>query len=320
MTPESFNRYLKDPSQLNNQTVDELWMLVKEYPYFQVARMLLARNLHSTGHDAYPLSLRLAAAYAGDRSKLKALIDLKPFSAPALPEKAVLEDGSVESVQVLDFEVENLEVNNIPKVYQSDETDKNNKHEESQILRTEFPDFKATEPIIILEHPESGAELPQPVENLIFDSDEVVAGGNEVQPASIAEVIQNPLIANIFSRLSEVNIFELDSDGSDLGVQKTSVQIAENEHLHLHNELVDRFIREEPRIGAPKREFYNPEDKARESASLPDDIVSETLAKIYEQQGLYNMAEKIYEKLMLLIPEKSSYFAARINEIDNKRK
>ena len=75
MTPETFNRYLNDPSLLDNRTVDELWLLVKEYPYFQAARMLLARNLYNTGHEAYPLSLRLAAAYAGDRSRLKALIE-----------------------------------------------------------------------------------------------------------------------------------------------------------------------------------------------------------------------------------------------------
>ena len=78
MSPETFNRYLKDPSLLDNQSVEELWALVKEYPYFQVARMLLARNLYITGHEAYPFALRLASAYAGDRSKLKVLIEGKP--------------------------------------------------------------------------------------------------------------------------------------------------------------------------------------------------------------------------------------------------
>lgn len=257
MTPETFNRYLEDPSQLDTHTVDELWMLVKEYPYFQVARMLLARNLYSTGHDAYPLSLRLAAAYAGDRSKLKALIVGNPVGIISRPKKEILSNSPTELLQVINIDEGNAKDNEIPDVV-------------------------------------------------------------ERQEPGIRKVIYNPLIESIYSRLSEVQITE--SENSETSAQITEAIIAEKEQLILRNELVDKFIREEPRINAPKHEFYNPEDKARQSASLPEDFVTETLAKIYEQQGLYTMAVKIYEKLMLLIPGKSSYFAARINEIDNKRK
>ncbi len=248
MTPEKFNLYLKDPSLLDSQSVDELWMLVKEYPYFQVARMLLARNLHNTGHEAYPLSLRLAAAYAGDRSKLKFLIEGKP---------AGIKERVADQVQ-------------------------------KDVL------------------PEATVKFT--------DDDSIVK-----QP-DVARVIHNPLIENIFSRLSEIQLPDEELAASGMpGIEIVNIQ-GSGESLSTRNDLVDKFIREEPRISAPRREFYNPEDHARESKSFHEDFVSETLAKIYEQQGLYNMAVKIYEKLMLLIPEKSSYFAGQIKEIDKKRK
>lgn len=42
---------------------------------------------------------------------------------------------------------------------------------------------------------------------------------------------------------------------------------------------------------------------------------TETLARIYADQELYDRANEVYEKLILLYPEKSAYFAALKNDI-----
>jgi tetratricopeptide (TPR) repeat protein len=62
-------------------------------------------------------------------------------------------------------------------------------------------------------------------------------------------------------------------------------------------------------------------DKVKSESSdsdddLSDDFCTETLARIYEEQGYYDEAKRIYSKLILAYPEKNAYFASLIEKMD----
>jgi len=81
--------------------------------------------------------------------------------------------------------------------------------------------------------------------------------------------------------------------------------------------LVDRFIQTDPRISKPsKAEFFSPIQMAKKSVEDNDMIVSETLAKVYIDQGNTEKAIHIFRKLSLLYPDKSTYFAALILKLE----
>ena len=78
-------------------------------------------------------------------------------------------------------------------------------------------------------------------------------------------------------------------------------------------DLIDEFIKNSPKI-----EFSKEEKSGNEitiDAKIKDELITETLAKIYVTQKKFNKAIKAYDILSLKYPKKSSFFADQINYI-----
>jgi len=78
--------------------------------------------------------------------------------------------------------------------------------------------------------------------------------------------------------------------------------------------LIEDFIANRNR--KPKKEIYSDDNKAEESVEFHFDIVTETLAKVYLEQGNYKKAKAAYHQLSLKYPQKSSLFASQIELIE----
>ena len=68
-----------------------------------------------------------------------------------------------------------------------------------------------------------------------------------------------------------------------------------------------------------KVEFFTPQQAAKRSLEDHADLVTETLARIYEQQGNLAKAAQAYRKLALRTPERSAEFIARAMALEGRQ-
>lgn len=121
------------------------------------------------------------------------------------------------------------------------------------------------------------------------------------------------------TEISEVPSLTVSLSADQKSQTPASFDPAEKDHeIKDKKALIERFIATEPKIVPSKAEFYSPANQARKSVEEHEDLVSETLANIYREQGNFLKARSCFEKLGLLHPEKSRYFAALVKEIDDQ--
>lgn len=78
-------------------------------------------------------------------------------------------------------------------------------------------------------------------------------------------------------------------------------------------DLIDEFIKNSPKIKI--NNDYDVKSSFKTDQKIKDELITETLAKIYVKQEKFNKAIKAYEILSLKYPKKSSFFADQINDI-----
>ena len=78
-------------------------------------------------------------------------------------------------------------------------------------------------------------------------------------------------------------------------------------------DLIDEFIKNSPKIKI--NNDYDVKSSFKTDQKIKDELITETLAKIYVKQEKFNKAIKAYKILSLKYPKKSSFFADQINDI-----
>ncbi|HTN19372.1 MAG TPA: hypothetical protein VL125_02810, partial [Pelobium sp.] len=134
------------------------------------------------------------------------------------------------------------------------------------------------------------------------------------KPASVKK--EAPVEQSLNHQIAE-NIFHL-RGADEIGSTNMQNQTVPFDFRRKEFQIIEKFIKEEPQIKPPAPNKIDTENKAKKSSEDANQVVSETLAKIYVEQMLYHKALDVYKKLSLKYPEKSTYFASQIKYLELK--
>ncbi len=160
------------------------------------------------------------------------------------------------------------------------------------------------EPVQVVPEPLVPAPEPKPVAPAVRTS-EPAAKKPKQQTAQASQVANEPTSPTLPASptiLSPFAQFLVNLEGSNIPKGE---------------ELIDQFLSGNPRISKLSKDAPAPVVRTEPDAQVTG-LVTETLARMYAEQGHVAKAIQAYEILKLRVPEKSSIFAARIEALKTK--
>jgi hypothetical protein len=324
MDKQLLQTYLKKPESLDKSSLKELEDLIKEFPYFQTAWVLLAKNLNNLNDHRFENTLRKTATYAPDRGRLFQII-MKDISEKVEPaekqDKASKADTTGKDSQTkprtgeLKQQTEKAKSEQVQKKKADIREDKNRPPADKPKTTTK-PDDKSGEKDLNdvlqqrlnelkkkINHPQETEHKTKESETTelkaedFFSALPTVSTRNKAQQYSLKELEHNRK-----PKKTE------QAPKRDKTMPRTKKQA-----------LLDKFIESENEIEGPRvstdKETGKRQKTVEQTFENSNELVSDTLAKIYIKQGHYEKALTAYKKLSLKYPQKNIYFASQIEKI-----
>jgi len=264
---------------LGQFSTGELESLLQKSPYFQQAHLLLAKKYQLENNPKFDQQLQLAALYTQDRELLFKIFYKTP--AEEVVVTPVFEQQAVQEVVIPEVVIEATV---------------------TEPQKIELPDAL----IEAIEAQDNVAEIiadePLAAQFLLTEQhsfDEWLRVFNK-QP--IAE-----------PQTQDKTAEEMDEELNKLVMQNVPVNYLQElmEGETRYSKGLDEFIEEQKE--KHKQAYVKPVGEK----DLDPEMITETMARVYEMQKKYHKAIKAYEILTLKIPEKSDFFAARISYLKN---
>ncbi|HMQ48050.1 MAG TPA: hypothetical protein PKA00_11820 [Saprospiraceae bacterium] len=352
MNAENFATYLRNPSLLHQIPYYELKSLVLQYPYCQNLQLLLFQKNHLEKHKNLEKELEKAALYSTNRTLLYSQV--KDFSAENMLEdnfifdEQVLELKELEPIPIPSDEsptphsIAQLDhttpaENPVPistEAFFSEESFAFSEDEPDQLdgsAETDTELIKADEPIPLTP---MHLEFPAPVSDAVDERlsvDQLIS--EVIELSAVLDFLpespfdqQQPyaLSPAAESHSNEEGSVSDDDEAVTYPVFSTLPQPKKNfkswvtqfqpPQIRVH---VDDLMEAQNKQKRKKKKLKKMPSIALESIVEHDEVVSETLAEILASQGYPHKAIEMYERLKLVFPEKSSFFAAKIENLKN---
>ncbi|MBK7336556.1 MAG: hypothetical protein IPJ00_10435 [Saprospirales bacterium] len=287
MNSENFSSFLKDPSKLYQIPYQELKSLVVQYPYCQPLRVLLLQKSQMERHPDFEKNLHAAATYLPDRTLLYFLI--REFQS--------LESGEL----LFELEEERLELKALSEILAVRD------HIEPEIAVAVQAPAQETVAVAVEDLFKVEEDMEEGIEEGIVGGLEGIEGGIEMGLEGIEEEVMEEKVIPIRAPQPKAAFasWQKRYDHMRLAISINALEIPPAPRKE---EIVSKSG------GKPKLA----QDLAKKSLQEKGDLVSETLAELLARQGHVQKAISMYEKLGLIFPEKSSFFASQIEKLKHK--